>query len=68
VNQEIPSCGFCDLSQSAGQKPGKKIGTGEHRGKKRLSVVEEGEFGPSCFIETIEYWAELMRLAGVGFL
>jgi len=52
VNQEIPACGFQDLSQSAG-KTTKKIGIGEHGGERILGVAEEGEFGQTASLKRL---------------
>jgi hypothetical protein len=43
VSEEIPSCGFRDLYESAGEKTGKKVGIGRAGCWRILGVAKEGE-------------------------
>jgi hypothetical protein len=53
VNQEIPSCGFCGLYQSAGEKPVARLESDEHGGERVLGVAEEGEFGQTALLKRL---------------
>jgi hypothetical protein len=53
VNQEIPACGFRDLSESAGQKMGKGLGTPKFHAKRTFDVAQEVEFGQTASLKRL---------------
>jgi hypothetical protein len=55
---------FVACTRVQGEKPGRRMESDERGGERMLNVAEEGEFGQTASIETIEYWMEKMRLAG----
>jgi hypothetical protein len=54
VSEEIPSCGFRGLYESAGwKKSERRLELDEHGSERILGVAEEGEFGQTASLKRL---------------